>query len=114
MSYVDLEEARAKLAEEDVAKAVKGMGKRDRKSQNARARVLESTAVKSERVQKSNNAMSEIEAEADEDSKAKKLRTSETLGPARAVATQIGQVKSMLVPWKISYSSDTAGERCSR
>jgi len=86
MSYEDLEEARAKRAAKDAAKA-KGKGKRGRKSKSAVPEVQEAAAVKGELGRKRKN--SELEAGPPESKRTKVARISETSEPARALVARM-------------------------
>ncbi|KAF2691669.1 hypothetical protein K458DRAFT_381512 [Lentithecium fluviatile CBS 122367] len=89
MSYEDLEEARAKRAEQDAAKEAKGKSKRSRKRKNATPETVEDTVDKTKRGRKRKNAASDAEAGVEAELKAKMVRISEAPEPWRAPVAQM-------------------------
>jgi hypothetical protein len=84
MSYKDLEEARAKRAEQDTAKEAKGKSKRGRKRKNAMPETVEDSVDKTKRNRKRKNATLNAEAGVEAEPKAKMVRISEAAEPWRA------------------------------
>ena len=104
MSYEDLEEARAKCAEKDVAKEAKGRGKRGRKCKNATLEAEEATADKANRGRKRKSAAPEADAP---EPKVKVARMSKAPAPETARAsvvqmsgTPVAEDEIMPEPWR--------------
>ena len=91
MSYAELEEARAKRAEQDAAKEAKGKGKRGRQRKDPATPEAVEDNTKVKRGRKRRSTATETEAFAEP----KKVRISKVLKPERYSIKQIVQDKNM-------------------